>query len=155
MDNEFEDMDNETIVLINETMNEGQLEKLFALKALKQNPGILGNIHTFSKLMEVLNNVKPSVDLFEPINLLCIAKGVKELNLPKDFDWHDEIRWYTSNIAHEEGFLQLPEILNFAQDQLDELNNYFDYNELNEDQKKIQEMKHLAIKKYLSENTNE
>ena len=74
-------------------MSENELEKLFALKALKNNSGILDNVHTFSKLMEVFNNLKPTVNSFEPINLLVIAKGIKTLG-PQEHEWHPEIKKY-------------------------------------------------------------
>lgn len=141
-------MDNETIVLINNEglYNENQLEKLFALKALKKNPGILGNVHTFQCLCYVLNGIKPNVTSFEPVTLLNIVKAVNELKMGEDFDWHDEIRQYIAHLAFEEGWINLPEILKFSQEQLDELNCEF---EMDEDIQKMQELKHEAVKRYL------
>jgi len=143
---DFSDLDNETICLINEgRYTENEMEKIFALKALESNSGILDNVHTFSKLMQVMNNLKPSVETFEPISILVIAKGIKELRL-QEHDFNNEIKFYIAHIAFEEGWIKLPEILNWAQEELDELSFEF---ELDEDITKMQELKHKAVERYL------
>lgn len=142
-------LDNETILLINnEKLNENQLEKLFALKALKENPSILDNVFSFEKLVYVLNDIKPNIDFFEPPTILHIAKAIKFLSEQyPDHQWHFEINQYIAHIAHEEGWVSLPAILSFAQDALKELHKN---TEFDEEQLKIQNLKHKAVEKYLS-----
>lgn len=141
-------MDNESVVLINEKLTELQLEKLFALKALRENPGILGNVFSFEKLVYVLNGCKPNVDVLEPPTILHVAKAIQFLNknYSDNLDWHTEIKKYIACIAHDEGWHTLPEILNFAQNDLDELQKNV---ELDAEQQKFQELKHKAVKEYL------
>lgn len=143
-------LDNETILLINEKLNESQLERIFALKALKENPLILDNVFTFEKLVYVLNDIKPNVDFFEPPTILHIAKAIKFLleEYP-DHKWHFEINQYIAHIAHEEGWVILPTVLSFVQEALTELQKNKEI-ELDAEQLKIQELKHKAVEKYLS-----
>jgi len=137
---------NDTMVILNnEKLLETQLEKIFALKALKENPGILGNVFSFEKLVYVINGQKPNVDALELCSILMIAKAIKILGL-EHYDWHSEVKKYIAAIAHDEGWVDLPEILKFAQPELSELHKH---TELNEDQTKMQELKHQAVEKYL------
>lgn len=143
-------MDNETIVLINNNkIPEIELEKYFALKALKENPGILGNFFTFEKLVYVLNNIKPNVDVWEPPSILMVAKAINELNklgqLPQQ--WESEVKEYISQLAYNEGWISLPEILGFAQNELDNIQP--EKLDLTEQMKQLQELKHLAVREYL------
>lgn len=137
-------MDNETAVLINDgKLNENQLEKIFALKATKANPGLLGNVFAFEKLVYVLNDLKPNVDIFDPPTILHIAKAIHLLG---EQDWHIEVKKYIAHLAKEEGWVYLPEVLSFAQPELDEISHSV---ELDEDQQAVQNMKHHAVRKYL------
>jgi hypothetical protein len=137
-------MENDTIVLINDgKLTETQLERIFALRALKNNPEILENVFTFEKLVYVMNGLKPNVDIFDPPTILHIAKAVHELHLT---DLNFEIRMFIAHIAFDEGWVTLPKVLSFAQPELDELSNEI---ELDEDQQAMQNMKHKAIEKYL------
>jgi hypothetical protein len=142
------DMDNETIILLSEgAHSEQQLEKIFALKALQENPGILGNAFTFEKLCYVLNDLKPNVIALEPPTILHIAKAVQFLE--KQFpnhNWHPEIKQYIAAIAWEEGWVSLPGLLSFAQHELDMLHQNLD---LDDDQKQLQTLKHEAVERYL------
>lgn len=142
-------MDNESIILLSEGKHsEQELEKIFALKALQENPGILGNAFTFEKLCYVLNDLKPNITALEPPTILHIVKAVQflEKQFP-DHNWHPEIKQYIAYVAHEEGWVKLPSLLLFAQHELDMLHQNLD---LDDDQKKLQELKHLAVDKYLS-----
>jgi hypothetical protein len=142
-------IDNETIILVDEgKRSESELEKIFALKALRQNPGILGNAFTFEKLCYVLNDLKPDINTFEPPTILHICKAIQFLEKQyPNFNWHPEIKEYIAQIGLDEGWYLLPSVLNFAQKELDAIS--YKKEELNEDQKKMQELKHLAVKKYL------
>jgi hypothetical protein len=136
---------NDTAVLINDgKLSEIQLEKIFALKALKSNPGLLGNVFSFEKLVYVLNGVKPNVDIFDPPTILHIAKALHILGIKEE--WHTEIKKYIAHLAKEEGWVYLPKVLDFAQPELDEISHSV---ELDEEQKAIQKLKHQAIEKYL------
>jgi len=142
-------MDNESIILLSEGKHsEQELEKIFALKALQENPGILGNAFTFEKLCYVLNDLKPNITALEPPTTLHLAKAIQflEKEYPKH-NWHPEIKQYIAAISWEEGWVTLPGLLSFAQHELDMLHQNL---ELDEDQKKLQELKHLAVDKYLS-----
>jgi hypothetical protein len=139
-------LENDTIVLLNDgRLYENQLEKIFALQALKSNPGILGNVFTFEKLVYVLNGFKPNIDILEPSTILHIAKAVKLLG---EQNWHREVKKYIAEIAFEEGWCQLPDILKFAQDELDEISNEV---KLDIDQQKMQDLKHKAVERYLND----
>lgn len=141
-------MDNDTILLLNETKSEQELEFLFALKALKANPSLLENAFTFEKLVYVLNKQKPNVTHLEPPNILMIAKAIDFLKKDDpDIEFHREIAMYIACIAHEEGWIKLPEILSFADSQLALLTVE---HELDEEQKALQDLKHKAVKMYLA-----
>jgi len=141
----MDDLDNETIVLLSgDRATELELERHFALKALRHNPGILSNVTTFEKLCFVLNDIKPNMETFEPPCILVVAKALHELE--KHPEWNNEIVQFIAHIAHEEGWHTLPEILKFAQAALEDLQEDC---ELDEEQQKIQSLKHLAVKKYL------
>jgi hypothetical protein len=143
-------MDNETIVLINDNkLSEQELEKVFALKALQENPGILGNVFAFEKLCYVLNNLKPNTTALQPPTILHLAKAIQFLQKEyPEHHWHREVKEYIAQIALDEGWYLLPSILNFAQKELDAIS--YKKEELDEDQKKLQELKHLAVNKYLA-----
>ena len=137
-------MDNETILLINDNkLTEIQLERIFALKALNENPGILENVFTFEKLVYVMNGLKPNVVMFDPPTILHIAKAVRALDLK---DLNSEIKKFIAHLAFEEGWFDLPGVLSFAQPELDEISNRI---VLDEDQKVMQKLKHKAVEKYL------
>lgn len=139
----MDDIDNETIVLLNDgRLSELELEKQFALNALQHNPGILSNPITFEKLCFVLNDIKPNMETFEPPCILVIAKALKHLK----HDWNNEIIQYIAHIAHEEGWHRLPDNLKFAEEALKELQEEI---ELEQDEERMQELKHIAVKKYL------
>jgi hypothetical protein len=141
----MDEVENETIVLINEgRLSELELEKAFALNALKHNPGILSNPITFEKLCFVLNDIKPNMETFEPPSILVVAKAVKELGYDKE--WSNEIKYFIAFLAMEEGWVHLPSILEFAQEALNDIQEEI---ELDEEQIQIQELKHKAIKMYL------
>lgn len=140
-------MDNETIILINDgKLSETQLERVFALRALKANPGLLGNVFSFEKLVYVLNGVKPNVEIFDPPTILHIAKAVRSLG---EQEWHTEVKKYIAHLAKDEGWVYLPEVLSFAQPELNEISHSV---ELDEEQKQVQNMKHQAVEKYLVTN---
>jgi len=141
----MDDLDNETIVLISgDRATELELEKHFALKALRHNPGILSNVTTFEKLCFVLNDIKPNMETFEPPCILVITKALHELE--KHPEWNNEIKQFIALIAMEEGWCKLPGILSFAQEALDDLQEDC---ELDEEQNKVQTLKHMAVKRYL------
>lgn len=144
----IEHLDNETIVLINDKYSEEELEHLFAVKALNANPSIIENIFVFEKLCYVLNGLKSNVDTFEPPSLLQISKAVKFINEKFDNDmlYNREVHEYIAHVAHDEGWYKLPDILLFAQPELDDLHKN---HELDNDMMEIQKLKHLAVSKYL------
>lgn len=141
-------LDNETIVLINDKYSEEELEHLFAIKALRANPSIIENIFIFEKLCYVFNKLKSNVDTFEPPSILQIAKAVKYIkeNFDENIEFNREIKEYIAHIAHDEGWYKLPDILLFAQPELDNLHKN---HELDNDMMEIQKLKHLAVSKYL------
>lgn len=140
-------MDNETLLLLNEKKSEQEMEFLFALKALKENTQMLDNAFVFEKMVYVLNHMKPNVTQLEPPNILMVAKAVDYLN--KNFgkiDFHQEIKMYIAHIAFDEGWFTLPDVLSFAENQLDLLHVKI---ELDEEQKALQDLKHKAVAMYL------
>ena len=142
------DKDNEYLYYeLAKTHSEEKLEQLFALKALKGNPAILKNPFAFEKLCYALNGVKANFNSVEPASILMIAKAVKYiLDEVKDPDWNNEIKQYVAHVAHDEGWIKLPKLLSFAQAELDDVNVKI---ELDDEQKKIQGLKHEALERYL------
>ena len=114
------------------------------MKAIHANPGLLDNAFVFEKICYALNHTKPNVEYFEPASILQIAKAISKLPL---HTWNNEIKQYVAHIARQEGWVTLPKILLFAQHDLEMLSSSV---ELDEDQKKVQQLKHLAVEKYLN-----
>lgn len=137
-------IENETLRLLLPHKNEAEVEEFYAMQAMKANPALLDNAFTFEKFCYALNHTKPNFEVFEPATILHIAKAVSKI---PEHNWNNEIKQYVAHVAWEEGWVKLPDILNFAQNELDALHpgNF----ELNEDQLKIQELKHLAVERYL------
>lgn len=146
-------MDNDTILLqYGDKLSDKQAEELFAVKALKANPSILQNPFAFEKLCYALNGLKPDFGIIEPANILMVSKAIQKILSilqPKENEtlFNHEIIGYIAHIAHEEGWIQLPSILNFAQHNLEELNK--NKKELTEDEQKLQDFKLKAVNKYL------
>lgn len=145
-------MDNETLVLVNNESrySESDLEKLFAYKAVEANPDILDNPFVFEKFVYVCNDIKPNTDFFEPPTVLHIAKAISTMKkLRPEHLWGHEIKGYIAFIAHDEGWVNLPEPLSFAQHPLELL--WPERPELDKEQEELQSLKHLAVKMYLTE----
>ena len=122
------DMDNETLILLHPNSTDEELEELFAIKALiKNEQGILQNVMAFEKFCFAVNTIIPNPEVVDIPNVLMIAYAVKKaekvLNKkllflePAD---HTTIV-YIANVAFDEGWVLLPDILYFAQHQLDKL----------------------------------
>ena len=143
-------LENDTILLLNEgKLSENQLEKIFALKAIKANTRILDNVLYFEKLVYVLNGIKPNVWSFEPVTILHLCKAFEFLlkEYP-DRTWGREVTEYIAHIAFEEGWHTLPTQLSFAQNALNALGNDVT---LDEEQIELQKLKHQAVGMYLAE----
>ena len=146
------DKDNETIAFIaNGRFEEGKLEKMFALKAFKSNPYILENAFIFEKFVYACNELKSSAESFEPASILQICKAIDIVKKERPhFLWNNEVIWYIAHIAHNEGWVApLPDILSFVNSALKELERF--QGELTPEQQKMQELKHLAVKMYLTD----
>lgn len=124
--------DNETIILLNPNLPSEELEELFAIKALVNNPNaILQNIMAFSSFCLAVNGIIPNPESVEIPNLLMVCgavyKAEKALNKkllflePAD---HQTIT-YIANIAFDEGWVILPDILKFAQKELNKLTSNY------------------------------
>lgn len=121
-------MDNETIILTNPDMSDEDLEELFAIKALVVNPDmVLTNVMAFEKFCWAVNKIIPNIEAFDPPNVLMIAYAVKRAEevlhrklLFIEPHEHTTIV-YIANICWDEGWVILPNILHFAQHQLDKL----------------------------------
>jgi hypothetical protein len=122
------DYDNETIILNNPDLLDEELEKVFAIKALINNPNaVLQNIMAFEKFCFAVNGIIPNPEAVDIPNILMVAYAVKKaeevlhtkllFEEPAD---HTTIV-YIANIAFYDGWVLLPPILNFAQHQLDKL----------------------------------
>jgi hypothetical protein len=135
--------DNETLVLINEKLSEVQLEKIFMTKALQARPESLDNPIIFEKIVYVLNGLKSNSEAFHPPTILHLAKAAQLIG---NRVWSHEIVQYIAHIAHEEGWVDMPEVLLFANDALHALHAS---HELDEDQKRVQLLKHRAVTLYL------
>lgn len=142
-------LDNETILLFNNNkLSEDKLEKIFALKALNENKSLFeNNWFAFEKLSNVLNNIKPNINILEPISVLQASKAIKVLTSNFEFSPGQEVKQYIAHIAHEEGWAKLPDILNFCQNELNLLQPQSI--NLDDEQMKIQNLKHIAVAKYL------
>lgn len=145
-------MDNETFIFANNSSrySEGDLEKLFAFKAIESNPYILDNPFVFEKFVYVCNGIKPNVDYFEPPTILHIAKALQTAkHLRPEHLWGHEIKMYIALIANDEGWVNLPDPLKIAQGTLESL--WREKPTLDDEQKELQRLKCLAVKMYLTE----
>lgn len=144
------DHDNDTISIINGgKLSEAELEKIFVLKALRVYSHLLDDAFVFEKTVYVLNDVKPNIESLQPPTVLHIAKAVKFINqLYPTHQWSHDVIYYIAHIAHEEGWATLPSILKFADHALVELQP--ETPELDEDQHKLQALKHKAVEIYLA-----
>jgi len=140
-------VDNDTLRLILPKRSEEDMEYFFAEKAVKNNPAILDGVVAFEKVCYALNKLKPNFETFEPLPIICIAKAVSILNgIVPDWKPNSEISRYIAYIAHDEGWFKPPNYLSFAAEELNKLNAV---HELDEEQRKLQELKHEAVKKYV------
>ena len=122
------DQDNETIILNNPSVSDEDLEELFAIKALVNNPNcIIQNILGFEKFCFAVNGIIPNPDAVDIPNILMVAYAVKKAEevLKKKLLFiepadHTTIV-YIANVAFDEGWVKLPSILSFAQKELDKL----------------------------------
>jgi hypothetical protein len=121
-------MDNETIILLHPDLPDEDLEELFATKALYNNPNaILQNVMAFEKFCFAVNGEIPNPDAVDIPNVLMMACAVKKaekilhrkllFSEPAD---HTTIV-YIAHVAFDEGWVILPDILQFAQHELDKL----------------------------------
>jgi hypothetical protein len=127
--------DNETIILNNPGTSDQDLEELFAIKALINNPNaVLQNVMGFEKFCFSVNGLTPSPEIMDVPNLLMVTYAVKKaeevlhrkLVLIEPAD-HFTI-CYIAMIAYDEGWVILPGLLHFAQKELDKLNNIYSKN---------------------------
>ena len=149
---------NEAILLALPHRPEHEMERVFAEKAIRGNPHeVLDKVLAFEKCVYVFNNLKPDFTTFEPLGTLCNARAVKEiLGIVPDWKFHREIRHYLAYIAWQEGWVRMPDILSFAQRELDDITPGSTWNiGLDDEQQKLQALKHAAVKKYLETDLNE
>jgi len=142
-------MDNETLLLALPDKSEAEMERFFAEKAIRENPeAVLSSVVPFEKAVYVFNDLKPNFTTFEPLNTLCNAKAVHEIKkiLP-DWEFNSEINYYLAYIAWGEGWVKMPDVLSFAQTELDKIAPA--HQELDEEQKKFQMLRHAAAEKYM------
>lgn len=126
------DLDNETIILNNPDASDEELEKIFAIKALVGNPaGVLQNVMGWEKFCFAVNNIIPNPEAVDIPNVLMIAHAVQEaeqvLNKKLLFNEPTEHMTivYIATVAFDEGWVILPRILNFAQNELNKLTSDF------------------------------
>jgi hypothetical protein len=141
-------MDNETILLALPDRGEGDLERVFVEKAIRERPAaVLSNALAFEKAVYVFNGLKPDFGTFEPLNTLCNAKGVNEiLKIVPEWEFNREIAQYLAYIAWGEGWVEMPSVLSFAQRNLDQIG---EKRNLTDEEESLQTLKHEAVNKYL------
>ena len=120
--------DNETIILNHPGLKDEELEELFAIKALMVNPNaVLQNVNAWEKFCFAVNGIIPNTDAVDIPNVLMVACAVQKaetalhrkmlMTEPAD---HTTIV-YIANVAWDEGWVILPDLLHFAQKELDKL----------------------------------
>ena len=124
--------DNETIILNNPGTSDQDLEELFAIKALINNPNaILQNVVAFEKFCFAVNGLIPDPEVMDIPNVLMVAYAVKKIEevLKKKLILIEPADHFTicyiANVAYDEGWVILPELLHFAQHELDKLTNHY------------------------------
>ena len=121
-------MDNETIILNNPSLTDEQFEELFAMKALAINPNaIITNVMAFEKFCFAVNGIIPNPEAVDIPNVLMIAGAIQKiesfLNKKLTFSEPSEhtVACYIAHVAFDEGWVILPNILSFAQNELNKL----------------------------------
>lgn len=108
-------------------MNEAMRNKYMAASTLLQNPAFYEDMHIFEDTCLAFNESPVLVEILQEASPAQLAWGVYEAEvflrqngMDPDFDY--EPAQYTAAAMHSEGFIAAPELLVFAQDELDKLN---------------------------------
>jgi len=145
-------VDNDAILLALPDRPEADLERVFVEKAIRGNPGaVLSDVLAFEKAVYAFNGLKPDFGTFGPLNTLCNARAVHEIRkIAPEWEFNSEIARYLAHIAWGEGWAEMPDALSFAQPELDGISAR-PASRLTDEERKLQSIKHLAVKKYLEE----
>jgi len=142
--------------------------KIMMINTLLSTDPIIYDVHMFKNMVLCFNNEIPNFDSTEEADPEQIAWAILNLNFlePKRtyyFDYEPVV--YTAAVLHRNGFILAPEILDFAQEDLDTLNvntelksdvrNALKGTEVTSDIIKEQLVKLNRIKKYLGIQYNE
>lgn len=108
-------------------LNQAMRNKFMAASTLLQNPSFYEDMHIFEDTCLAFNESPVIVEVLQEASPAQLAWGVYEAEvfmrqhgLDPDFDYEPEK--YTAAALHNEGFIVAPELLVFAQDELDKLN---------------------------------
>lgn len=142
------DILNETLLLLMPRRSEEQMERFFAEKAILKNPKILDNVLSFEKVVYAFNDLKSDFETFEPLPILCYAKACHQLGtIVPNWVANLEIKYYLAYLAFDEGWLEMPDQLKFANEQLKLL---YPEKKLDAEQVKLQDLKHRAVRQYVN-----
>lgn len=79
----------------------------------------------FEKTINALNNIETDPKLLQEAQPQHLCWGIKEITILLDegtLQWDREPLSYTAIVLHRNGFVKTPDILNFAQEELEKLN---------------------------------
>ena len=119
-------LDNDTIFQLHrDSTDRGELEELFATKAVKHNPEILKNTCTFPLVVLALNREVPNFDSMEMPDILMVSLAIHKLikeKLITDLESLGESTLkYIACLAFDEGWIILPRVLAPVQRYLNDL----------------------------------
>lgn len=101
--------------------NEEAKNKLMAIKVVMANESFWHEWEVFEKVCSAFNGRIPSFSIMEDLSVAELALGVQLVSKLKRREFQDEVKAYVASDAFEEGYVLLPEPLDFAQEYLDKL----------------------------------
>jgi len=102
-------------------VNEENKNKIMAVRVLIGSSLFWTEWEVFEKVVAAFNDRVPIFRMKEDVSLGEIAYTVSVANKIRDRDYGGEIEAFVAAEAFEEGYVKLPEVLSFAQEDLDEL----------------------------------
>lgn len=101
--------------------NEESKNKLMAIKVVMANEYFWNEWEVFEKVCTALNSRVPVFQTMDDLSIGELALAVHLVSKLKRRPFGIEVKAYVASEAQEEGYVMLPEVLSFAQEQLDSL----------------------------------
>jgi hypothetical protein len=101
--------------------NEESKNKLMAIKVVMANEYFWQEWEVFEKICVAFNSRVPIFQTMDDLSIGELALAVHLVSKLKKRPFGIEVKAYVASEAQEEGYVMLPEVLSFAQEQLDSL----------------------------------